>query len=1049
MGIGAAIWAGVHFVWGYAGSYVIGAVISYGISYAATALFGKDPKADMEMDKSLKENLEGATNPIPVVYGRRTLGGTKVFVDTTGSSNTRLHTVLSLAEGEINSIENVYLDDKLITDSKFNHLAWNYNHTGSDTQTVDASLNGLIPDKWTENHRLQGVAYVYVRLKFDRDAFSRIPNITADIKGLKVYDPRTETTIWSDNPALCIRDYLTNTRYGRGIPEDMIDDDAIIAAANYCEQQVSFKDPSGSSYNDNRYRCNGALNIDDSSLDNVKKLLSSCRGMLIFSAGKYKLVIDKPETAAYTFDEDVICGEVTISLGDKSVVFNRMRIRYFDQDLKWEQNIYTYDNETLRTSQDNGLILEGELELPFTSEIVRAEQIAQMEVKRSRQSIVCSFDATLEALQNDVGDVVNLTYPRAGWENKKFRVIKIGLKSEDSVEVALKEYDDSTYSLDVWTPPSEPDTLNPGGWNYDPPNNVTATSGNTELLIAGDGSLISRIRLVWDSPENGYCTGYEVGFKLSSESNYTDFSTSETTHIFSPVQDGVDYDLRVRAVFFNGGKSSWVNVENHTVQGKSALPDTPSGFAVSNEANNVKKFVWDEVDNLDLRGYRIRYKSGTTGEWGDMTALHSGNLAGSPWETSSISNTGDYRFGLVSVDRSGNESIAVYYNLTLETTGSGGGTAPNAPTGLTATGGFNLILLEWTNPTENFDRAEIWASTDNDRSNAVKRGETGAGIYALLLDGEQTLYFWVRGLNSSGAPGPFNAGETSGVSGTSSAETTTDQIGDATITNAKIASLSAAKITAGTIGAHTIQLDGASSIIQSSNFATGSTGWQIKGNGVAEFLDAIIRGTVSSGGAIQSSDFQTGVQGWQISGDGNAEFNSVNIRGEVAVPQLKVGLDPAEGGYFFDAFVLDCYAANGTTARYTTNGNPPSETGAVFPSSGLNISTTTTVRVIAFEDLTGRQSEEQILNFEYITHTIEWTSGTGGAYWRVVAAAYKPIYILRRVYGQYGWNDWYSEGLINSSSWSPAGDYFSQWQGYGSFNPSGDPAATSTYTFTV
>jgi hypothetical protein len=42
--------------------------------------------------------------------------------------------------------------------------------------------------------------------------------ITADIDGRTLYDPRTGLTAFSRNPALAIRDYLTNTRYGRGVP---------------------------------------------------------------------------------------------------------------------------------------------------------------------------------------------------------------------------------------------------------------------------------------------------------------------------------------------------------------------------------------------------------------------------------------------------------------------------------------------------------------------------------------------------------------------------------------------------------------------------------------------------------------------------------------------------------------------------------------------------------------------------------------------------------------------------------------------------------------
>lgn len=71
------------------------------------------------------------------------------------------------------------------------------------------------------------------------------------------------------------------------------------------------------------------------------------------------------------------------------------------------------------------------------------------------------------------------------------------------------------------------------------------------------------------------------------------------------------------------------------------------------------------------------------------------------------------------------------------------------------------------------------------------------------------------------------------------------------ISDSFVASLTAAKITAGTIGAHTITLAGATSIIKSSNYdpsipRASRQGWFIDGQGNAEFSSASIRGTISA-----------------------------------------------------------------------------------------------------------------------------------------------------------------------------------------------------------
>jgi hypothetical protein len=107
-------------------------------------------------------------------------------------------------------------------------------------------------------------------------------------------------------------------------------------------------------------------------------------------------------------------------------------------------------------------------------------------------------------------------------------------------------------------------------------------------------------------------------------------------------------------------------------------------------------------------------------------------------------------------------------------------------------------------------------------------------------------------------------------------------IRDATITSGKILSLEAGKITAGTIGAETITLNGSSSILRSSNYVAGSAGWQIRGDGVAEFASAAIRGTLTadriSGGTLNFSNFTASNISASSIMTGTLDASSVTVR---------------------------------------------------------------------------------------------------------------------------------------------------------------------------
>ena len=131
-----------------------------------------------------------------IVYGRAKVSGPLVFAASSADNNT-LHLVIALAGHEIDAVESVYLNDDLSTDAKFSGHVTVAAHLGGTDQVADADLvaAGL---GWTADHRLRGVAYLYVKLTYSRDVFPRgLPNISAVIRGKKLYDPRTGTTAWS------------------------------------------------------------------------------------------------------------------------------------------------------------------------------------------------------------------------------------------------------------------------------------------------------------------------------------------------------------------------------------------------------------------------------------------------------------------------------------------------------------------------------------------------------------------------------------------------------------------------------------------------------------------------------------------------------------------------------------------------------------------------------------------------------------------------------------------------------------------------------------
>lgn len=243
-------------------------------------------------------NKQSNVAPLPVLYGQNRIGGVRAGVFTTGSDNKYLHLVLALCEGPIEAIDTVFIDNTPASDEKFDGLVRVKRHLGADDQEADDDLVSEV-DQWTTDHRLRGVAYVYLRLEWDKDVFSGIPTILCDVRGRQVYDPRTDSTAYSYNPAVCIYDYLTDSRYGKGLGDSDLDVQSFEDAADYCDEEITLND---NGLTGPRYTCDGVLDTGKTLLQNVKELLSSCNGWLLQADGRYRLTIDKPASAAAHFD---------------------------------------------------------------------------------------------------------------------------------------------------------------------------------------------------------------------------------------------------------------------------------------------------------------------------------------------------------------------------------------------------------------------------------------------------------------------------------------------------------------------------------------------------------------------------------------------------------------------------------------------------------------------------------------------------------------------------------------------------------------------------
>ena len=169
-------------------------------------------------------------------------------------------------------------------------------------------------------------------LRFDSRQFDNIPTRKYLIRGMKVRLPSNATVdtsvyqgrvtyagvwngtfgaaTWCADPAWCLWDLMTNTRYGASIPEATLDKFDFYAISQYCNELVS----NGFGGLEPRFQCHMLLNNRDEIYNVIQEFVSLFRGIAYYGAGSMVVLQDKPASSQYLLGpSNVIDGNFSYS----------------------------------------------------------------------------------------------------------------------------------------------------------------------------------------------------------------------------------------------------------------------------------------------------------------------------------------------------------------------------------------------------------------------------------------------------------------------------------------------------------------------------------------------------------------------------------------------------------------------------------------------------------------------------------------------------------------------------------------------------------------
>jgi hypothetical protein len=610
--------------------------------------FGIDEFDDFE--KGILVNKQSNDANIPVIYGERLVGGTRVFLETSGTDNTYLYMAIVMAEGEINSIEEIRVDDKIVTwasalsdgtevevgsgDSNFYKdsasLIRVEPHFGTDGQSASTLLSTL--SNWGSNHKLSGLCYLALRFKWNQDVFGTVPKVQAKIKGKKVVSYNSslvaQSSAFSTNPAWCLLDYLTNARYGKGLAISDIDLQSFYDASVICETQVT---PYTSASNINIFDTNVVLDTSKRVIENVRELVKGCRGYLPYTSGKYKLVIETTGTASITLTEDDIIGGYNLSSPNKNDRYNRVIVSFVNPDRNFQvdevqfppiddSSLPSADQHATMKTADGGFLLEGRFDFKTLTSPYQAEEMAEIILRRSRESLSLSITVGFDAYDLAIGDIVAITHSSLGFSAKNFRVISMSFNEDYTIGLDLIEHQDSHYTWATKTQVSStPSTNLPNPFTIQPPASVTLSD---QLIEYNDGTVIVALDITIGASTDNFIDFYQVEYKLSTDSDFIIYAQgSGLNHRVLNVIDQSTYDVRVKAVNTLGISSTYVSA-SRTIVGAVEPPSDVEDFSC-NIVGQEAHLGWTQIPDLDLAYYSLRFSKETDGSatWSNSVAL--------------------------------------------------------------------------------------------------------------------------------------------------------------------------------------------------------------------------------------------------------------------------------------------------------------------------------------------------------------------------------------------------------------------------------------------
>jgi hypothetical protein len=352
------------------------------------------------------------------------------------------------------------------------------------------------------------------------------------------------------------------------------------------------------------YTCDGVVDAGQPRGQVLNTLLSSMAGYCVPPGDMWRIYAGAYVTPTLILTQDDLRGPIKMDvLTTKRDLANGIQGTIVCPANNWQQSTYPPYIDTAAFAQDGNQHIWQNLDLPYTTDGIRAQRLAKIHLERIRRQKKLVLSCKLSAFPLQPGDAVMFTFAPLGFNQKIFEVQQAaivqdstgqeafyGVGEENSsiskvpkipalgIDLVLKEYDSGIFSWNpatdeqTWLAPAVPTTM-PSLLTCSPVTGVTVSSGAGTAIVRADGLIQDRLLVQWTSPVDAYVVNggsIEIYTSPHGAGTWTLAGIADgadTQFYVLNVVDGSSYDVQVYAVNAAGVTSPGVEVDGTVASG--------------------------------------------------------------------------------------------------------------------------------------------------------------------------------------------------------------------------------------------------------------------------------------------------------------------------------------------------------------------------------------------------------------------------------------------------------------------------------------------------